>query len=176
MLLYFTISKNSISIINLISIYYSLIFCLFISLQTIIYKDAHIHIISRSEHTVFTPGVDIFTGLDDKGIQNTGEDPQMFSVDDIESMHGSDVIYQSVTTNIPSNQTMEQTPMKRCVWYATLGWIFSFGIISTMMLFYHIRSLWIIFVPISVPVILGSFFLLRTKLSVLQTESLRKIL
>jgi hypothetical protein len=100
----------------------------------------------------------------------------MFSADDIESMNGSDIIYQSVTTNKPSNQTMEQTPMKRCVWYAKLGWIFSMGIISTFMLFYHIRSLWIIFVPISVPVILGSFFLLRTKLSVLQTESLRKIL
>ncbi len=176
MLLYFSISKNSIPIINLISIYYSLIFCLFISLQSITYKDAHIHIISRSEHTVFTPGVDIFTGLDDKGIQNTGEDPQMFSVDDIESMNGSDVIYQSVVTNKPSNETIEQTPMKICVWYATLGWIFCIGIVATTILFYHIRSLWIIFVPISVPVILGSFFLLRTKLRVLHAESLRKIL
>lgn len=174
--LYFNISKNHIPSIHLISIYYSLSFYLFIYLQCIIYTDAHIHIISRSEHTVLTPGVDIFTGLDTNGIRSAGEDPQLFSIEDLESIDGNDIIYQSVITNKPSIKTTEQIQTKRCIWYIKLGWICCIEIISTIILIYHIRSLWIIFVPISIPVIFGIFFLLRTKLSVLQTESLRKIL
>jgi len=127
-------------------------------------------------HTVLTPGVDMFTGLDTNGIRSIGQDPQMFSSEDIESIEGSDIIYQAVTTNKPSKLTTEDTPMKKILWYLTLGCIFCIETIATIILIYHVRSPWIIIVPISIPIILGIFFLLRTRLSVSQKENLKQIL
>jgi hypothetical protein len=100
----------------------------------------------------------------------------MFSVDELESMDGSDIIYQAVTTNKSPNPIPEKTPIHKFVWYATLGCLFCIEIIITILLIYRVRSLWIIIVPISIPIIFSIFFLLRTKLGVLQTEYLRKIL
>jgi len=100
----------------------------------------------------------------------------MFSVDELESMDGSDVIYQAVTTNKSPNPIPKQTPIQKFLWYTTLGCAFCIEILVTIILIYRVRSLWIIIVPISIPIILGIFFLLRTKLGVLQTEYLRKIL
>ena len=167
-LLFLDISKNHLPSINLISIYYSFSFYLFIYVQSIVYADAHIHIISRSEHTVLTPGVDIFTGLD--------TNIELVSIGDGEPMDEDDIVYQSVIPNKSSLKTTEKIQMKRFVWYAILGWIFCIETICTVILIYHVRSPWIIFVPISIPFILGIFFLLRTKLSILQTETLRRIL
>ncbi|CAF0762276.1 unnamed protein product [Rotaria sp. Silwood1] len=160
----------------LVTSYYGFSFFLFIYLQSIVYADSHIHLISRSAHTVLTPGVDIFTGLDANGARSSGQDPQMFSIDDLEPADGTDVVYQPVTSNKPSQSIAEQTPMKRVVWYATLGSIAGIEVVLTIMLVMRAWSPWIIFVPISIPALVGVFFLLRTKLNVLQIEHLRKIL
>jgi hypothetical protein len=162
--------------IYLITSYYAFSFFLFIYLQSIVYADSHIHLISRSAHTVLTPGVDLYTGLDSNGSRSSGQEPQMFSIDDLEAGDGTDVVYQPVTSNKPSQPPAEQTPMKRIVWYATLASIFSIETVLTIMLIYRAWPAWIILVPISIPAILGIFFLLRTKLNIMQTENLRKIL
>jgi hypothetical protein len=164
------------SYIYLIFTYYSLTFSLFIYLQRMFYKDAHIHLISRSAHTIHTAGVDVFTGLDADGARSSGQEPQMFAIDDSELMNGIDIVYEPVTTNKSSKFTIEQTPLERFVWYTSLGFIFTLEILCTIILIYRAWSAWIICIPLSIPVILGIFFLLRTKLSVLQTEILRKIL
>ncbi|CAF2389913.1 unnamed protein product [Rotaria sp. Silwood2] len=172
----------SITIVNhsqlliLIAIYYSFSFFLFIILQTMIYNDEHIHLISRSAHAVLTPGVDIFTGLDINGVRSRGQDPEMFSIEDFEPMDGMNIIYLPVTTNKPSKQTVKQTSMEKFLGYAKLGCIFVIETIVTIILLYYVWSLWIIFIPISLLVIFGIFFLLRTRLSASQTENLKKIL
>ncbi len=176
-LLFFSIFfLNRAPIIHLIAIYYSFSFLLFIYLQSQVYSDEHIHLISRSAHTVLTPGVDIFTGLDINGTRSTGEDPQMFSNDDVQSMDGSDIIYQAVTTNKSPKSPNEKTPLEKFLWYGTLACIFCIEAIVTIVLVYRVGSPWIIFVPLSIPIILGIFFLLRTKLGVLYLETLRKML
>ncbi|CAF0781715.1 unnamed protein product [Rotaria sordida] len=167
---------NHSQLLKLIAVYYSFSLFLFIFLQTVIHNDEHIHLISRSTHAVLTPGVDIFTGLDINGVRSIEQDPQMFSIEDFELTNGMDIVYIPVTTNKSSIQTDEQTSMKKCVWHAKLGCIFVIEIIVTIILFGYIWSLWIIFVPISILVILGIFFLLRTRLSDLQTNHLKNIL
>jgi len=156
--------------------YYAFSFFLFIYLQSLVYADSHINLISRSAHTVLSPGVEIFSGLDPNGAQNAGQDPQMFTIDDLEPGDGTDVVYQPVTSNKTSQPLSAQTPMKRFVWYATLSSIVSIEIILTIMAVYRAKSPWAVLLPISIPVIIGIFSLLRTKLNVLQTEYLRKIL
>ena len=160
----------------LIASYYAFSFFLYIYLQSVVYTDANIHLISRSAHTVLTPGVDVFTGLDAGGTRASGEDPQMFSIDDLESPDGTDVVYQPVTSDKPSQSPVDQSPMKRIVWYATLGSIFGIETVLTIMLVYRAWKPWIIFVPLSIPAVLGLFLLLRMRLSIIQTESLRKLL
>ncbi|CAF1140136.1 unnamed protein product [Rotaria magnacalcarata] len=160
----------------LVTTYYAFSFFLFMYLQSIVYSDENVHLISRSAHTVLTPGFDVFTGPDSNGSRSLGQDPQMFSIDDLEPADGTDVVYQPVTSNKTSQPIAEQTPMKRAVWYATLASIIGIEIVLTIMLVVRAWSLWIILVPVSIPALLGVFFLLRTKLSVLQTEKLRKIL
>jgi hypothetical protein len=163
--------------VYLVTSYYGFSFFLFIYLQSIVYADAHIHLISRSAHTVLTPGVDIYTGLDANGTRASGQEPQMFSIDDLETPDGIDVVYQPVTADkSSSSMPVEQTPMKQFVRYATLASIFSIETILTIMLIYRAWSPWIIFVPISIPVVLGLFYLLRMKLNILQIENLRKVL
>jgi len=162
--------------IYLVTSYYAFSFFLFIYLQSLVYADSHIHLISRSAHTVLSPGVDIFTGLDTNGTRGSGEDPQMFSIDDLEQGEGTDVVYQPVTSNKSSQPISAQPPMNRFVWYATLSSIVGIEILLTIMIVVRASSLWIILLPIPIPVILGIFYLLRTKLNVLQTENLRKIL
>ncbi|CAF0841726.1 unnamed protein product [Rotaria sordida] len=171
-----SLSKFSILFLAMITSYYAFSFFLFMYLQSIVYSDSHIHLISRSAHTVLTPGVDIFTGLDANGARSTGQEPQMFSIDDLEPTDGTDVVYQPVTSNKPSQPIAEQTPMKRAVWYATLASIAGIEIVLTIMLVLRAWTPWIILVPVSIPALLGIFFLLRTKLNVLQTEQLRRIL
>lgn len=161
---------------QLVTYYYAFSFFLFIYLQSIVYADSHIYLISRSQHTVLTPGVNLYTGLDATGARATGQEPQMFSIDDLEGGDGTDVVYQPVTANKPGAPIAEQTPMKRFVWYATLASIIGIEIALTIMLVVRAWSAWIVLVPISIPVILGVFFLLRTRLTVVQTENLRKIL
>jgi predicted RND superfamily exporter protein len=100
----------------------------------------------------------------------------MFSIDEIESIDDSDIIYQAVTTNKSPDPTTEQISMKRFLWYTTVGCMFFIEALVTIILIYRVRSPWIMIVPISIPVVLGIFFLLRTKLSALQIECLRKIL
>ncbi len=160
----------------LVTSYYAFSFFLFIYLQTLVYADSHIHLISRSAHTVLSPGVDVFTGLDANGVRSSGQEPQMFSIDDLEPGDSTDVVYQPVTSNKSSQPISEQPPMKRFVWYATLSSIVAIEIALTIMIVSRAWSPWIILLPISIPAILGIFFLLRTKLNVLQTEYLRKIL
>ena len=160
----------------LIASYYAFSFFLFTYLQSVVYSDAHIHLISRSAHTVLTPGVDIYTGMDATGTRSSGDEPQMFSIDDLESPDGTDVVYQPVTSNKPSQSPMDQSPTKRIVWYATLASIFGIETALTIMLAYRTSTLWIIFVPLSIPVVLGFFYLLRMKLNIIQTEGLRKLL
>ncbi|CAF3482460.1 unnamed protein product [Rotaria socialis] len=160
----------------LVTSYYAFSFFLFMYLQSIVYSDDNVHLISRSAHTVLTPGVNVFTGLDSNGSRSLGQDPQMFSIDDLEPAEGTDVVYQPVTSNKTSRPIAEQTPVKRAVWYATLASIIGIEIVLTIMLVVRAWTLWIILVPVSIPALLGIFFLLRTKLSILQTEQLRKIL
>jgi hypothetical protein len=160
----------------LVTSYYAFSFFLFMYLQSLVYSDSHIHLISRSAHTVMSPGVDIFTGLDANGARSTEQEPQMFSIDDLESGDGTDVVYQPVISNKPSQPINEQPPMKRIVWYATLATIVSIEIAVTAMVVLRASSPWIVLLIISIPVILGIFYLLRTKLNVLHTEYLRKIL
>ena len=162
--------------IYLVTSYYAFSFFLFIYLQSVVYIDSNIHLISRSAHTVLTPGVDIFTGLDVNGARATGQDPQMFSIDDLETPDATDVVYQPVTANKSNQSAIDQSPMKRITWYGTLAAIFAIEAVLTIMLILRAWSPWIIFVPISIPSVLGLFFLLRTKLDDLQTETLRKIL
>ena len=131
---------------------------------------------SRSAHTILTSGIDIFTGLDANGAKSTEQAPQMFSLEDMDSIDELDTMYKSATNNKSSVEAKERTPMQKIVWYATIGWIFCNETITTIVLVYHIGSLWIIFVPISILVILGIFFLLRTRLDVLQTENVKSIL
>jgi hypothetical protein len=169
----YTVNANYL---YLVTYYYAFSFTLFVYLQSIVYADSHIHLISRSAHTVLTPGVDIYTGLDANGARSSGQEPQMFSIDDLETGDGTDVVYQPVTSTKPSQPPVEQTPMKRFVWYATLASIVGIEIVLTIMLVVRAWSPWIVFVPLSIPVILGIFFLLRTRLNVIQTENLRKIL
>jgi hypothetical protein len=162
--------------IYLVTSYYAFSFFLFMYLQSLVYADSHIHLISRSAHTVLAPGVEVFTGLDPNARQSPGHDPQMFSIDDLEPGDSTDVVYQPVTSNKTSQPLSEQTPMKRFVWYATLSSIVCIEIVLTVMIVTQVRSLWIILPPISIPIIIGIFSLLRTKLNVLQIEKLRKIL
>ncbi|CAF3565322.1 unnamed protein product [Rotaria sordida] len=175
-LLFASFYKTNERYFYLVTCYYAFSFFLFMYLQSIVYSDSHIHLISRSAHTVLTPGVDIFTGLDANGARSTGQEPQMFSIDDLEPTDGTDVVYQPVTSNKPSQPIAEQTPMKRAVWYATLASIAGIEIVLTIMLVLRAWTPWIILVPVSIPALLGIFFLLRTKLNVLQTEQLRRIL
>ncbi|CAF3481827.1 unnamed protein product [Rotaria sordida] len=175
-LLFASFYKTNERYFYLVTSYYAFSFFLFMYLQSIVYSDSHIHLISRSAHTVLTPGVDIFTGLDANGARSTGQEPQMFSIDDLEPTDGTDVVYQPVTSNKPSQPIAEQTPMKRAVWYATLASIAGIEIVLTIMLVLRAWTPWIILVPVSIPALLGIFFLLRTKLNVLQTEQLRRIL
>jgi hypothetical protein len=170
---FYTVNENYT---YLVTSYYAFSFFLFIYLQSLVYADSHIHLISRSAHTVLSPGVDIFTGLDANGTRSSGEDPQMFSIDDLEPGDSSDVVYQPVTSNKTSQPINTQPPMNRFVWYATLLSIVGIEIVLTIMIVVRAWSTWIILLPISIPVILGIFYLLRTKLNVLQTEFLRKIL
>jgi hypothetical protein len=176
LLLFLGFPINRTPPIYLISIYYSFSFFLYICFQNLVYSDAHIHLISRSEHTVLTPGVDIFTGLDVDGKKSSGNDPQMFAVEDLEPMNVLDVIYQPLTTNKSSQLTPDQTPAQLFVWYAISTCIFCIETFITIMLIYRIGSPWIIFVPLSILLILGIFYLLRTRLGTLETETLRKIL
>jgi hypothetical protein len=162
--------------VYLVTSYYAFSFFLFIYLQSLVYSDAHIHLISRSAHTILTPGVDIFTGLDANGARGSGQDPQMFSIDDIETPEGTDIVYQPVTAEKMSRSVIPEPPMKRIIWYATLAGIFAIETILTMMLIYRAWSAWIILVPLSIPAVLGVFFFLRIRLNVLQIESLRKVL
>lgn len=163
-------------VIHLISIYYSLSFLLYIILQKLVYSDAHIHLISRSTHTILTPGVDVFTGLDKNGARSSGQEPQMFSLEDLESLDGSDILYQAVTTSKTTKVTNERTPLQKLIFYTILGLIFFTEILVTIMLVYRVRSIRIIIVPISIFIIIGIFFLLRTRLSNFQSEFLRKVL
>jgi hypothetical protein len=160
----------------LITTYYSLSFFLYIYIQSLIYADAHINLIYRSAHTVLAPGVDIFSGLESGAGRSPGQDPQMFSIDDLEQAEGTDVVYQPVTLNKPSQALNDQPPIKRVVWYATLASIVGIEIVLTIMISVRAWSPWIILVPVSIPAILGVFYLLRVRLNVLETESLRKIL
>ena len=160
----------------LVTSYYAFSFFLYMYLQTLVYADSHIHLISRSAHTVLAPGVEVLTTLDTNNSPNPEQDPQMFSLDDLEPGDGTDVVYQPVTSNRASQPLSEQPPIKRFVWYATLSSIVGIEIVLTIMIIMRAWSAWIILLPISIPVILGVFYLLRNKLNVLQTESLRKIL
>lgn len=158
--------------IYLVATYYSVSFFLFLYLQSVVYSDGHIHIISRSAHTVLTPGVDVFTGLDNNGTGGSNSEPQMFSIDDLESPDGTDVVYQPMT----SNKSNENEPIQGFIRNATFASIFVIEMILTMMLIYRAWTPWIIFVPLSIPAIICLFYFLRTKLNDIQKETLRKIL
>ena len=160
----------------LVTSYYTFSFFLFVYVQSLVYADGHVHLISRSAHTVLTPGFDISSGLDTNGSRSSGQEPHLFSSDDLENGEGTDVVYQPVTFDKSSQPVVEQTPMKQFVWYATLAAIFSIETVLTIMLIYRAWSPWIIFVPLSIPAVLSIFFFLRTRLNVLQMESLRRIL
>jgi hypothetical protein len=109
------------------------------------------------------------------GKRSNGEDPQIFSADDLESMNGIDVVYQPVTTNKSSQQ--DEIPLvQRIVWYAIAACIFSIEAFMMIVLTYRIGSPWIIFVPLSMLLILGVFHLIRTRLDTLKSEALRKVL
>ncbi|CAF0777207.1 unnamed protein product [Adineta ricciae] len=161
---------------HLVLYYYAFSFFFYIYLQSIIHADSNIFIISRSAHTVLTPGVNLYTGLDATGVRSAGQEPQMFSIDDLETGDGTDVVYQPVTSTKPAVPTVEQTRMNQIVWYATLASIIAIEITLTIMLIVRAWSEWIILVPVSIPVVLGIFFLLRTRLSDFQKENLRKVL
>ncbi|CAF1020699.1 unnamed protein product [Adineta steineri] len=171
---YIVITTNSL--IHSISIYYCCSFDLYILLQSIVYVDADIHIISRSDHTVLTPGIDILHDLESGETRNVEKDSEMYHNDDVESIDGSDIIYQKVTTNKSPIPATRRAPMNTFSWYASVGWIIFVEILLTLSLINHVRSLWVIIIPLAFPVILGIFFLIRTKLNVLSLETLRKIL
>ena len=160
----------------LVTTYYSITYFLFIYIQSLVYADAHINLIYRSAHTVLARGVDVFSGIESSGGRSSGQDPQMFSIDDPEQADGTDVIYQPVTSNKQSQALSDQPPIKRFVWYATLASIVGIEIVLTIMIVLRAWTPWIILVPVSIPAILGIFYLLRVRLSDVQSESLRKIL
>lgn len=160
----------------LVTTYLAFSFFLFMYLQSLVYADSHIHLISRSAHTVLAPSIEVSTGLDPSNNFNSSQEPQMFSIDDLEPVDGTNVVYQPVTSNSASQSVEEQTPMKRLVWYATLSSIVGIEIALTIMIVVRAWSISIILLPISIPLILGVFYLLRTKLNVFQDEFLRKIL
>ena len=161
----------------LVTSYYAFSFFLFIYLQIIVYTDSNAGLIVRSEHTVLAPGFDVLAGIDSNNAHSTGQEPTMFSIDEVEPTPDvADVIYQPVTSNKSYQLNAEQPLMKRTVWYLTLASIASIEIILTIMLVNRTWTPWIILVPISIPGIFGIFFLLRTRLSNLQTEYLRKFL
>ncbi|CAF3451414.1 unnamed protein product [Rotaria socialis] len=172
--LFLTMKINHCQIIQYISLYYSFSFVLFICIQSTIYTDENIHLISRSSHTVLTPGIDMFTGLDISRVDSIGQDPQMFAIDDLELVDGSSIIYQPITTNKSSTQKKKQTRQK-CVWYAQLGFIILMEVAVTVILIDYVWSSWIIFIPISIPVIFV-FLLLRTKLRLFPTKNFKTIL
>lgn len=163
-------------LLHIISIYYSISFLLYMILQKLVYSDGHIHLVSRSTHTVHTPGVDLFTGLDTNSPKSHGQEPQMFTLDDLESLDGEDVIYHAVSTNKAPKTKSEQTPLQKILFYVSLASLFCCETFLTIMLIHRVRSPWIITIPLSIFVILGIFFLLRTRLSISQSEFLRKIL
>jgi len=175
-LLFASIYTKHESYAYLVTSYYAFSFFLFMYLQSLVYTDSNINVISRSAHTVLSPGVDVFHGLDTNGARSSEQEPQMFSIDDLEAGDSADVVYQPVTLNKSSQPIAEQPPMNRFVWYATLSSICGIEIVLTIMVVVRAWSVWVILLPISIPVILGIFYLLRTKLNVLQTEYLRKIL
>lgn len=160
----------------LIGSYYAFSLFLFIYLQSIAYTDDNIHVISRSSHTVLTAGVDIYTGLDANGLQTSGQDPQMFSIDDLENPDATDVVYQPVTSNKSGQSPADQNPMKNYIRYGTLASIFAIETALTIMLIFRVRTPFIIFVPISIAAVLALFYFLRVKLRDIQTELLRRIL
>lgn len=170
--LFISLPENRSSIIPHISLYFSFSFLLYICYQHLIHHDAHIHLISRSAHTVLTPGVDMFTGLDVDGKRSSGDDPQMFSIEDGEPMDEEDVVYQAVTIRNPPKPRTTQT----CLLYGLAGMIFSLECLITMILIYRIASPWIIFAPLSIVLVLVIFYFIRTCLNPQQTEILRKIL
>lgn len=169
---FYSLPNNPTSNLYLITSYYSFSFLLHICFQYLIHNDAHIHSISRSTHTVLTPGVDIFTGLDANGKRSSGADPQMFSVEDADQMDDEDVIYQTVTTN----KSSEPSTRRKCLWYAPAGLIFALETLMTIVLIYRVASLWILFVPLSIVFILTIFYLIRTHFTPRQMEFLRQIL
>jgi hypothetical protein len=81
-----------------------------------------------------------------------------------------------VTSGKSSQSPEDQTPTNRIIRFATLASIFSIETALTIMLVYRTRTAWIIFVPLSIPAVLGVFFLLRMKLNIIQAEGLRKLL
>ena len=156
----------------LVATYYALSFFLFLYLQSVMFNDENNHVISRSAHTVVIPGVDVYTGIDGNGTASSGQEPTMFSIDDLEASDGTDVVYQPMT----SNKSNESEPMKGFIRNATLVSIFVIQVISTMMLIYRAWTAWIIFVPLSIPAIIGLFYFLRTTLNDIQIENLKRIL
>lgn len=160
----------------LVTSYLAFSFFLFMYLQSLVYTDSHIHLISRSAHTVLAPSVEISTGLEPNTNSNSNQEPQMFSIDDLEPIDGTNIVYQPVTSNTGSRSMEEKTPRERLIWYATLASIAGIEIALTIMIVVRAWSPWIVLLPISIPFILGVFYLLRTKLNVFQDEFLRKIL
>ena len=160
----------------LVTSYLAFSFFLFMYLQSLVYADSHMHLITRSKHTVLAPSVEISTGLDSNTNPNSGQDPQMFSIDDLEPIDSTNIVYQPVTSNTAHPTGEQQPPMKRIVWYATLSSIVTIQIALTIMVVIRAWTPWIILLPISIPVVLGVFYLLRTKLITSQEEFLRKIL
>jgi len=159
----------------LVTSYYAFSFFLFMYLQSLVYADSHIHVIARSAHTVLSPGIDIVSAADSSP-RNIADEPQMFSIDDLEPSDSTDVVYQPVTSNRSGLPINQQPPMNRFVWYATLSSIVGIEIVLTIMVVIRAWSPWIVLLPISIPVILGVFYLLRTQLNDMQIEYLRKIL
>lgn len=160
----------------LVTSYLAFSFFLFMYLQSLVYTDSHMHVIIRSKHTVLAPGMEVSTGPDSTINPNSGQEPQMFSIDDLEPTDNANIVYQPVTSHSTSPSGEQQTPMKRIVWYATLSSIVTIQIALTIMVVVRAWSPWVILLPISIPVVLGVFYLLRTKLLTPQEDFLRKIL
>lgn len=174
--LFFTLFMNQGQIIKLIAIYYSCSFNLFIWSQRLVLSDDHIHLISRSGHTVLTPGVDAFTGLDVNRSHDAGEDPQMFFMEDNEILDGIKAVYRPVTTNKEPKGKMPQTKLENIIWYIKIGLILCTEVALIIALVGYVWSLWIIMIPLTIFVILGIFFILRTRLNSSYLEILKAIL
>ena len=175
-LLFVSLPNARTTSIQLISIYYSLSFVLFVLLQNFVYYDEHIHLISRSAHTLLTPGVDLYTGIDVINSNKNAQESHTLPSYDVDQIDDEDIIYQKVTETKPLPTVAGQTLMQKFLWYAILACIFCIEAVATLILIYRVGSGWVIFVPLSIVFILGIFHVLRTKLPDSFSETLRKIL